>query len=271
MPELPEVEITLRGIAPHITGRRIRQLRVRNAALRWPVPKDLPQRLKNQRIAHLSRRGKYILVRCDSGSLILHLGMSGSLRVLTHSEAPHKHDHFDLLLENATLLRFRDPRRFGALLWTADDVMRHPLLAELGVEPLGREFNAEYLYTAAHVRTLCIKNMLMDAHVVVGIGNIYANEALFLAGINPRTQAKRISLQRYALLVDAIRQTLHNAIEAGGSTLRDFVNSAGEPGYFQQYYKVYGRAGLPCARCNAALHTIRQGQRSTFYCPRCQR
>lgn len=270
MPELPEVETTCRGLAPHLTGRSITQAVIRNGQLRWEIPPHLARDLPGQQILGLSRRGKYLLFRCTKGWLILHLGMSGSLRILPRDTPPERHDHFDLILDNETLMRLRDPRRFGAVLWVEKDVPDHPLLAELGVEPLTDDFNGEWLHLKTRTRSASIKQVLMDSHLVVGVGNIYANEALFRAGINPKTAANRISLARYARLVAEIKETLRLAIAAGGSSLRDFVGAEGNPGYFQQQYLVYGRTGQPCRKCGTAIRQLRQGQRSTFYCPKCQ-
>ena len=270
MPELPEVETTCRGLAPHLTGRLISRVVIRNGSLRWPIPAAIEQKLPGQRIHGISRRGKYLLLQCDRGWLILHLGMSGSLRVLPGGTPPEKHDHFDLMLDNRTLMRLRDPRRFGAVLWTESDVFSHSLLIALGVEPLTDDFNADMLYTQTRSRSASIKQVLMDSHLVVGVGNIYANESLFRAGINPKISANRISRTRYANLVEEIKETLKLAISAGGSSLRDFVGAEGKPGYFQQQYFVYGRTGESCRNCSAEIKQIRQGQRSTFYCPQCQ-
>ncbi len=270
MPELPEVETTCRGLSPHLTGQRISQVVIRNASLRWPIPTAIEHSLPGQSIHRISRRGKYLLLQCDTGHLILHLGMSGSLRVLPSSTPPEKHDHFDLILNNHTLMRLRDPRRFGAVLWTNSDVFSHPLLSTLGVEPLTDEFNAAMLYNQTRNRSASIKQVIMDSHLVVGVGNIYANESLFRAGISPKTPAYRISLKRYTKFVDEIKATLALAITAGGSSLRDFVGAEGKPGYFQQQYFVYGRTNEPCRNCGHPIKTIRQGQRSTFYCAKCQ-
>jgi len=277
MPELPEVETTLRGLTPHLQGQRIKQVIIRNSNLRWPVPDNLPAILCKQTIRKLSRRAKYLLLECDSGTLILHLGMSGSLRVLSAQTLPEKHDHFDLVLENGTLMRLRDPRRFGAVLWHAEatgnqgDITQHPLLAKLGPEPLLEDFDAQYLYTATRKRRAAIKQVIMDSHVVVGVGNIYASESLFHAGIRPQLHAGKISLPRCERLVQTIRETLSASIAQGGSTLRDFTDSNGKPGYFQQSYMVYGRSGEPCRICGSAIQQIVQGQRSTYYCPKCQK
>jgi formamidopyrimidine-DNA glycosylase len=271
MPELPEVETTRRGLAPHLVGATVADVVIRNPRLRWPVPADLPQLLRGHPILALYRRAKYLLAEFGHGTLILHLGMSGSLRILPANTPPEKHDHFDLTLTNGTQMRLRDPRRFGAVLWHEGDVRGHPLLAALGPEPLGSDFDAAHLYRATRDRSISIKQCIMDNHVVVGVGNIYANEALFRAGIGPRLAAGRLGRARCARLVDEIRATLEEAIAQGGSTLRDFVNASGQPGYFQQHYWVYGRAGEPCRRCGTPIEQFRQGQRSSFLCPRCQR
>ena len=290
MPELPEVETTRRGLAAHLTGLKIADVVIRNAQLRWPIPKSLPRLLRGLTILSLKRRAKYLLMDCGSGTLILHLGMSGSLRVLPYvmcaapargtpvgtpllrSDPPAgKHDHFDLILDNGTLMRLRDPRRFGAVLWHSGDPATHPLLTTLGPEPLEKDFDAHYLYQATRGRSISIKQCIMDNHVVVGVGNIYANEALFRAGIRPQLAAGKLSLPRCTKLVAEIRATLAEAINLGGSTLRDFVNTSGQPGYFQQTYWVYGRAGEPCRRCGAPIRQVKQGQRSSFYCGNCQK
>lgn len=274
MPELPEVETTRRGIAPYIEGQTIAQVIIRNARLRWPVPDELPELLTGLTIRAVTRRAKYLLLDCGAGTLIVHLGMSGSLRILPLNlvkvELPGKHDHFDLVLQEQTVLRLRDPRRFGAVLWHTGDVLQHPLLQNLGPEPLTADFNAVQLFERTRGSRTNIKQTLMNQHVVVGVGNIYANEALFLAGINPKVAAGRIAAARYGGLVQAVKQTLQQAIEAGGSSLRDFVNSDGSPGYFQQYYWVYGRAGQRCKKCANIIKQIRLGQRSSFYCSACQ-
>ena len=271
MPELPEVETTLRGLAPHLTGQRIADVVVRHPQLRWPIPKNLPKLLRGQTIRSIRRRAKYLLVECGNGTLILHLGMSGSLRVLPVGTAAEKHDHFDLLLANGLLMRLRDPRRFGAVLWHEGDPAQHPLLAHLGIEPLEKEFDAAYLYSATHKRSAAIKLVITDSHVVVGVGNIYASEALFRAGIRPQLAANRLNLACCARLVRAIREVLGEAIQLGGSSLRDYVGSNGNPGYFQQHYSVYGRTGEPCRVCGTIIKQIRQGQRSSFYCAHCQK
>jgi formamidopyrimidine-DNA glycosylase len=271
MPELPEVETVRRGLAPLLAGRRVAQATVRNRDLRWPVALDLEQQLREQVIERVDRRGKYLLICCSGGTLIVHLGMSGSLCVLPAKAPPGKHDHVDVALDDGTLLRFNDPRRFGSLHWVELDPLAHPLLAALGPEPLAPGFDGDWLYAATCRRKAPIKHVLMDSHVLAGIGNIYANEALFRAGIHPARRARRISLARCRLLAEAIRRTLELAVAAGGSTLRNFVDATGSPGYFQQQYAVYGRAGQPCRQCGGPIRNMRQGQRSTFYCPNCQR
>ena len=271
MPELPEVEITRRGLAAHLTGLSVTDAIIRHAQLRWPIPQSLPKLLRGKTIRALKRRGKYLLVGFDHGTLILHLGMSGSLRILPAHTPPEKHDHFDMLLDNGTLLRLRDPRRFGAVLWHQGEVSAHPLLAVLGPEPLEDSFDARYLYQITRGRNVSIKQCIMNNRIVVGVGNIYANEALFRSGIKPQLAAGKLSLPRCAKLVEEIRATLAEAIRLGGSTLRDFVNTSGQPGYFQQHYWVYGRGGEPCRKCGAPIKQIRQGQRSSFYCGSCQK
>lgn len=268
MPELPEVEVTRRGISPQLAGRLIAGVAVRESRLRWPVPREVHE-LAGRTIHAVRRRGKYLLLDCGDGQLILHLGMSGSLRVLTPDTPPGKHDHFDLLLGDR-ILRLRDPRRFGAVLW-ATDAGRHPLLAHLGIEPLSRELGPQTLHELMRGHRAAVKQFLMDGRRIVGIGNIYASESLFRAGIDPRRPAGRVSLAQCERLADAIKRTLRAAIRAGGSSLRDFVGADGASGYFQQRYWVYDRAGQECRRCGATIRRIVQGQRSTFFCPRCQR
>ncbi len=271
MPELPEVETTRRGILPHVLNTRVAQVIVRNARLRWPVPRSLARELPGQTVRAVERRAKYLLLRADKGTVILHLGMSGSLRVLDKATPPGKHDHLDIVFANGSCLRLRDPRRFGAVLWTKDEPLHHPLLKGLGCEPLAQEFDGEALYRCARTRRVAIKQLLMDSRVVAGIGNIYANEALFLAGVHPLRVARRLTKARCERLAQAVKQVLHAALAQGGTTLRDFRRSNGEPGYFAQQLKVYGRAGEPCPRCTTTLRHQRQGQRSSFYCARCQR
>lgn len=271
MPELPEVETTLRGLAPHLQGQTVRDVVIRNPKLRWPIPAALPALLRGQTIRGLSRRAKYLLVAFDRGTLILHLGMSGSLRLLSAPEPAQAHEHFDLVLQNGTLMRLRDPRRFGAVLWHEGDVSTHPLLALLGPEPLEKGFDGDYLHAATRKRKAAIKLVIMDNHVVVGVGNIYANEALFRAGIKPQLAAGKLSQARCMLLGKAIREVLRAAIRKGGSSLRDYVDSDGKQGYFQQEYFVYGRSGEPCRRCGTVIRQLRQGQRASFWCPACQK
>ncbi|HQR03887.1 MAG: bifunctional DNA-formamidopyrimidine glycosylase/DNA-(apurinic or apyrimidinic site) lyase [Proteobacteria bacterium] len=270
MPELPEVEVTRRGIAPEIEGRRATGVVIRTPALRYPIPPDLESNISGRMLHGVLRRGKYLLFDFGAGQLLLHLGMSGSLRLIPSTQAPEKHDHLDLVF-GAIALRLRDPRRFGAALWLPGGDEEHPLLAVLGVEPLSGAFDAGWLYRETRGLKAAIKTVLMDSHRIVGVGNIYASESLFQAGIDPRTSAGRISLKRYTRLVPAIRATLDSAIAAGGSSLRDFVHSDGSSGYFQLQTFVYGREGQDCRRCGGAIRMIRQGQRATFYCPRCQR
>jgi len=271
MPELPEVETTRRGLAPCLTGNTIQQLIVRERRLRWPVAKQLARRVDGAPIRAVERRGKYLLLDCSRGWLIVHLGMSGSLRLLPGGTPAGKHDHVDILLASGDLVRLTDPRRFGALLWAGADPLKHPLLARLAPEPLEPGFSGEWLHARLAGRSAPVKSLLMASHIVTGVGNIYANEALFRAGISPRTPGRRLSLERCRRLVQAIRDTLSAAIAAGGSSLRDFVGSDGQPGYFQQHYLVYDRAGEPCRTCGTPIRTLRQAQRASYYCPRCQR
>lgn len=270
MPELPEVETTCRGVRPHLEGQTIRELIVRQSKLRWPVPSDLNRQLQQQPILSIKRRAKYLLIELPNGTLIIHLGMSGSLRVLDHQIAAEKHDHIDLLLTNGQLLRYRDPRRFGAWLWWDKAIEEHQLLSHLGPEPLSDAFNSDYLKMHCAKRKSPIKQVIMDGRVVVGVGNIYASESLFLAGIRPTTAACRISKPKLEKLVQAIKTVLTNAIAQGGTTLRDFTNSEGKPGYFAQQLNVYGREGEACLKCQQLIKQKTIGQRSTFYCPQCQ-
>lgn len=270
MPELPEVETTRRGIEPCLVGQTIERIIIRQPRLRWPVPSRLKQVLPGVTIQKVTRRGKYLLLHTAAGTLIMHLGMSGSLRIVTVDTPPEKHDHVDIIFTNHRVLRFRDPRRFGAVLWTTDDPAMHPLLNSLGPEPLNRDFNGEYLFKRSRGRRISIKAFIMDSKVVVGVGNIYANEALFQAGIRPTRKAGKVSKENYQHLAAAIKKVLKAAIRQGGTTLRDFTNGEGKPGYFRQSLQVYGRAGLPCARCHMAIKQIRQEQRTSYYCPHCQ-
>jgi formamidopyrimidine-DNA glycosylase len=271
VPELPEVETTRLGLAPHLVGRRISTAIVRNRNLRWPVPRKLAELVAGRRIEKLERRSKYLLVDCGGAWLIFHLGMSGSLRVVPADLPPRTHDHVDLVLDNGQALRLHDPRRFGAVLWETGAPHQHKLLQGLAPEPLGEDFNADWLFERTRGRATAIKNLLMDNHHVCGVGNIYANESLFRAGIHPARAAGRISRPRYVRLVEEIGVTLRAAIDAGGSTLRDFVHANGSSGRAQQSYFVYGRAGEPCLKCGTKVKTVRIGQRSAFYCPVCQR
>jgi formamidopyrimidine-DNA glycosylase len=269
MPELPEVEVTRRGLAPLLSGRTISAVAVRESRLRWPVPRDVLA-LAGRTVRTIRRRGKYLLLDCGDGHLIVHLGMSGSLRVLPPGTPAQKHDHFDLVLGDR-VLRLRDPRRFGAVLWVAGDADAHPLLAHLGIEPLSRALDSKRLYALTRAHRTAIKQFLMDGRRIVGVGNIYANESLFRAGINPRRAARRLTAEQCEKLAKAIKDTLRAAISAGGSTLRDFVGAHGEAGYFQSRTWVYDRAGKKCRRCGTLIRKKLQGQRSTYYCPSCQR
>ncbi len=268
MPELPEVETTRLGIVPHVTGKAVTEVVVRNAALRYPVPPRLRRDLPGQTVREVGRRGKYLLLRFDNGALIIHLGMSGSLRVTPCATPPAKHDHLDLAF-GTQCLRLRDPRRFGCVVWAADPE-RHRLLASLGVEPLDAALDGAYLWQRARGRKVTVKQFIMDSHIVVGVGNIYASESLFLAGIHPTRAAGRISLERYQRLAAAVKDVLRAAIRQGGTTLRDFTNGDGRPGYFQQQLQVYGRQGEPCTACGDIVEQRVIGQRSTYYCKRCQ-
>lgn len=271
MPELPEVETTRRGIEPWLVGRRIERLVVREPRLRWRVAPGLPARVQGATVRSVGRRAKYLLIGTDAGTLIWHLGMSGSLRVLDAGSPPLTHDHVDLVLDSGRCLRFNDPRRFGSLLFTAADPARHRLLAALAAEPLSEQFDADALWRRARGRRASIKSFIMDSRIVVGVGNIYASEALFRAGIRPGLAAGRVSRPRMHALVEAIRDVLAEAITVGGTTLRDYVDPSGMPGYFSQRLFVYERAGQPCRRCRAPIRQTVQGNRSTYWCPRCQR
>ncbi len=270
MPELPEVETTRRGIQPYVLQKKLERVIIRQPMLRWPIADELPLKITGQKITQLTRRGKYILFGFRNGTLLLHLGMSGSLRLVAKNTQPGKHDHVDFVL-SSKILRFTDPRRFGSILWTEQDPMQHKLLNHLGPEPLEETFSTEYLYKKSRHRKTPIKNFIMDSKIVVGIGNIYANEALFLTGIRPTLLAGKVSKTKYQLLIKNIRLVLSQAIQQGGTTLQDFVGGDGNPGYFKQQLKVYGRAGEPCVNCKKPLKEIRLGQRSTVYCSHCQR
>lgn len=268
MPELPEVETTRRGILPYSEGKVLHEIVIRDERLRWPVSGELGA-WHAAEVQSLQRRGKYIIMCFESGSILIHLGMSGSLRVVQHAEPVQKHDHIDFVF-GSNRLRFNDPRRFGSVLWT-EDWENHPLIAHLGPEPLSEQFDTPYLYQLSRTRSIAVKQFLMDSKVVVGVGNIYANEALYLSGIHPKRPAKRISKKRYEQLVDNIKQVLTSAINQGGTTLRDFVGGDGKPGYFQQKLFVYGRQGKPCKACGAELKELRLSGRSTVYCGVCQK
>lgn len=270
MPELPEVETTRRGVQPYLEGQRINKMVVRHRGLRWPIPDGLEALIAGQTVHKVERRAKYLLLRCDTGTLIIHLGMSGRLRVLDNDDNIGKHDHVDIHFSNGHVLRFTDPRRFGAVLWTADSTDEHPLISHLGPEPLSDDFNADYLYQRAKGRSSNIKSFIMNGEVVVGVGNIYANEALFLAGIHPAKAAGKISKAKMIRLVDAIKLVLDKALLAGGTTLRDFRRSDGKPGYFAQELHVYGRKDEPCLTCEHPISCIRQAQRATYFCKHCQ-
>jgi formamidopyrimidine-DNA glycosylase len=272
MPELPEVETTRRGIKDHIIGPVITEVRINNPRLRWPVPEGvLTTVLPGQKILAVSRRGKYLLLDCGNGHLILHLGMSGSLRILKQSVPAEKHEHIEILFNNGMVLRLRDPRRFGAALWTDQPPEKHSLLASLGPEPLDDDFDGVYLFQQTRKRRCSIKNLIMNSHIVVGVGNIYASESLFQAGIRPSKPAARLTRKSCSRLVQAIKKILTQAIAAGGTTLRDFTDSDGKAGYFSQRLFVYGREGKNCMLCGAAVRRSIIGQRSTFYCPYCQK
>lgn len=277
MPELPEVETTKNGIAPHINQQVLSELVVRQPKLRWPIPPHLKKTVKGLHVHNVHRRAKYLLIDLADnkggikGTLIIHLGMSGSLRVLnTDIPKAEKHEHFDLVFENGVVVRYTDPRRFGACLWQDADE-ESELLTHLGPEPLSDEFNADYLYQLSRKRTSAIKTFIMDQKFVVGVGNIYASESLFMAGIHPKKAAGKVSKAKFEWLVEAIKQVLAKAISEGGTTLKDFVGGDGKPGYFAQQLNVYGRAGEPCPTCDTPIKQITQGQRSTFFCTRCQK
>ncbi len=271
MPELPEVETTRRGLLPHVVGRHIRGVVVRNANLRWPVPRDLRARLTGQKVLGIRRRGKYLLFDTHEGHLLVHLGMSGRLTLVARGEPARKHDHVDVQLEGSRSLRLTDPRRFGAMLWLEDPAEKHALLKDLGLEPLEAEFTGAALHRKAKGRRVAVKQFLMNGGVVTGVGNIYASEALFHAGIHPSRSAGRISAARWEKLASAVRATLESALASGGSTLRDYAAADGRSGDFQHKHYVYGREGKPCRVCKTPIRQLRQGQRSTFFCPRCQR
>ena len=281
MPELPEVETTRRGLLPKVQGGHIATVTVRDRRLRWPIPKNLATQLAGKTVIDIARRGKYLLWDCrvanglrgQRGYLLSHLGMSGSLRLINSNEGgqlPEKHDHLDIGFDHGITVRYTDPRRFGAMLWIAGAAPTHPLLERLGPEPLSEHFSGAHLHTAAKGRSVSIKEFIMNSQVVVGVGNIYASEALYCAGIHPKRVAGKMSHTRFDRLAATIKLTLQKAIDAGGSSLRNYVQASGELGYFQVNALVYDRDGLPCRHCQTPIRTIRQGQRSTYYCPQCQ-
>ena len=271
MPELPEVETTANGIRPYLEGQIIGQLIVRERQLRWPIPAGLEKSVNGKNVTKIERKGKYILIHLDTGGLIIHLGMSGSIRVLRTPEPPGKHDHFDLINKSGQIVRYRDPRKFGCLLYCSSSLYDHPRLQALGVEPLTQDFNGKWFYALSKKKTIPVKTFIMDGRIVVGIGNIYASEALFDAGIHPLRKCSRISLPRYTRLVESIQKILNQAIAKGGTTLQDFVGADGMPGYFEQALAVYGREGKSCIQCMSSIKRVVISQRSTFYCPQCQK
>ena len=272
MPELPEVETTKKGIQPYLANTTITGVIIRQFSLRWPIANDLADILTNQIINRVSRRAKYLLIEFDKGTLMIHLGMSGSLRILDKLEQGilGKHDHIDIELSNGYILRYNDPRRFGSVLWTSDPISQHKLIAHLGPEPLLKEFNAEYLQRQAQLKRCSVKTLIMNGKVVVGVGNIYANESLFLANIHPRTPAQSMSISQSVKLTEQIKSVLSRAIKSGGTTLKDFTNSDGKPGYFAQHLNIYGRKGEDCFICKSRIQHYKESQRATYYCPLCQ-
>jgi formamidopyrimidine-DNA glycosylase len=271
MPELPEVETTLRGLLPHLYQQKLVAFRGFHTHLRWPIPKNSIHTLENHRVENLYRRAKYLILDFGHRGVLVHLGMSGSLRIETPTTPKRKHDHWEMEFSNGIVIRYHDPRRFGALLWWKNTPEQHPLLARLGLEPLDSEFSGHWLFTHSRKKSRSIKSLMMDSHIVVGIGNIYANEALFCAGIRPDSSAGKISLKRYIRLCTCIKTLLGQAIEQGGTTLRDFINGHGQPGYFQQTLKVYGKENHPCPVCQHPIQRTQTGQRSSWHCPVCQK
>jgi len=272
MPELPEVETTCRGIRPHITGKTVADVIIRQKQLRWPITPNLRELLMGQSIESVTRRAKYCLLKTNqTETVIIHLGMSGSLRIVNTQLAAEKHDHVDFIFSDDTVLRFNDTRRFGAILATSDPINQHKLISQLGPEPLSDQFTGSHLHQLSKNKKSTIKSFIMDGHNVVGVGNIYASESLFMAGILPTRQAGRISLKRYQKLADCIKTVLQQAIEQGGTTLRDFVNEQGKPGYFQQSLAVYGRANKECIRCSTPIQQLKIAQRASYFCPTCQK
>jgi formamidopyrimidine-DNA glycosylase len=270
MPELPEVETTGRGISPHITGKKIKKVIVRQRQLRWLIADDFENNLVGKTIESVERRAKYLLLKTENGTLIIHLGMSGNLRIVANSSPANFHDHVDIIFNESTVLRFNDQRRFGALVWATGNILKHPLLCDLGIEPLTDDFTSELLFQLSRRKRMPVKTFLMNGKIVVGVGNIYANEVLFLAGILPTRHAGDLSFSDCKKLVACIRDVLTKAIEQGGTTLRDFVNADGKAGYFQQQLHVYGRGNLPCTKCAQPLQEIRIANRTTVFCPNCQ-
>lgn len=272
MPELPEVETTCRGISPHIKGKIITDILVRQKQLRWTIPDNFKEKLVGAKITDISRRAKYILLDTSKPeTIIIHLGMSGSLRILKAKEQAGKHDHVDFVFNDNTLLRYNDPRRFGAVLYTSEPIIQYKLISQLGPEPLSKQFTGEYLHNLSKNKKTSIKTFIMDGHNVVGVGNIYASESLFMAGIRPSRQAGRISLKRYQKLAECIKTVLQQAINQGGTTLRDFVNEQGKPGYFQQSLSVYGKFDECCIHCSTPIKQIKIAQRASYFCPVCQK
>ncbi len=269
MPELPEVEVCRLGILPHLKNHTVKDVIIRNARLRWPIPEGV-KTVIGQKVENIERRSKYLLLKFSTGTLLIHLGMSGTIRIIACDVEVTKHDHFDLVLSTGKVLRLNDPRRFGAVLWFEDHIDQQGLLTKLGPEPLSDEFSAGYLFSKAKNRKVPIKTFLMNNHIVVGVGNIYANEALFKAGIHPATPAGAISAQKFDELTLIIKEVLSAAIKQGGTTLKDFTQVDGKPGYFAQALMVYGRAGEPCVTCSTTLEEIRQAGRSSVFCPHCQ-
>jgi len=272
MPELPEVETTRKGIQPYLEKATITAVTIRQFSLRWPIDSDLAEILTTQVIHHVRRQAKYILIECDHGTLMIHLGMSGSLRVMDKVERnnPGKHDHIDIEFSNGHLLRYTDPRRFGAVLWTNEPIKQHKLISHLGPEPLLKAFDAHYLWQQAQSKRCSVKTLIMNGQIVVGVGNIYANESLFLANIHPKTTAQTLSLAQCEKLTEQIKEVLSKAIKAGGTTLKDFTNSEGKPGYFAQHLNVYGRKDEACFHCGNKIQHYKETQRATYYCPVCQ-
>lgn len=270
MPELPEVETTRLGITPHIVAQTVTKVIIRAPKLRWPIPTNLTQKLPGQTVKSIERRAKYLLIKFATGTLIIHLGMSGRLQTLLKFTPPQKHDHVDIIFSNGSCLRYTDPRRFGCILWTDQEPLEHKLLINLGPEPLEANFTGKYLYAQAQKKSIAAKTFIMDAKVVVGVGNIYANEAMFASMLDPRKPAKQINLEQFTLLVKNIKKILKAAIQQGGTTLKDFLDNSGNPGYFSQKLQVYGRAKQNCFRCSGTIESLQLGQRNTFFCPKCQ-